>query len=73
MFTDIRHWAEALLDRAEERGLRSEYCTTAHVGVRLPRGCSYVNATDPSAWRVRTSPDGPLRRDFSARSGGDAL
>ena len=62
MFTDIRHWAKALLDWAEERGLRSEYYTTTHVGVRLPRGYLYVNATDPSAWKVRTFPDGPLSR-----------
>lgn len=62
MFTDIRHWSKALLRWAEERGLRSEDYTATHVGVRLPRGYLYVNATDPFAWKVRTLPDGPLSR-----------
>lgn len=62
MFTDVRHWAEALLDWAEERGLRSEYYTPTYVDVSLPGGHLYVNATDPSTWKVRTFPDGPLSR-----------
>lgn len=62
MFTDIRHWAKALLDWAEEHGLPSEYYTSTHVDVRLPGGHLYVNATDPFNWKVRTFPDGPLSR-----------
>lgn len=76
MFTDVRHWAKALLDWAEEYGLRSEYYTATHVDVRLPKGHLYVNATDPFDWKVRTLPDGPLSQshividedaDFSVR------
>lgn len=76
MFTDVRHWAKALLDWAEERGLRSGYYTAMHVDVMLPGGHLYVNATDPFNWKVRTFPDGPLSRshivvdeggDFSVR------
>lgn len=71
MFTDIRHWAKALLDWAEERGLRSEYYTTTHVDVMLPGGHLYVNATDPVAWRVSTFPDGPLSRSHIVVDEGD--
>lgn len=76
MFTDIRHWAKALLDWAEEHGLRSEYYTATHVDVRLPRGHLYINATDPFTWKVYTLSDEPLTRshividedvDFSVR------
>ncbi len=62
MYTDMRSWAEALLDWAEERGLRSEYYTPTYVDVSLPGGHLYVNATGPSTWKVRTFPDGPLSR-----------
>ena len=62
MFTDMRCWAKALLDWAEERGLRSEYYTPTYVDVALPEGHLYVNATGPFTWKVRTFPDGPLSR-----------
>ena len=62
MFTDIRHWATAMLNWVEERGLPCEYYTTTHVDVRLPGGHLYINATDSAAWKVRTFPDGPLSR-----------
>ena len=71
MFTDIRHWAKALLDWAEEHGLRSEYYTPTHVDVMLPGGHLYVNATDPFNWKVRTFPDGPLSRSHIVIDEGD--
>lgn len=65
MFTDIRHWARALLDWAAEHDLRSEYYTTTHVDVRCPKGHLYVNATDPFAWKVLTLLDGPLSQSHT--------
>ena len=71
MFADVRHWAKALLDWAEEHGLRSEYYTATHIDVMLPGGHLYVNATDPAAWRVSTFPDGPLSRSHIVVDEGD--
>ena len=71
MFTDVCHWAEALLDWAEERGLRSEYYTPTYVDVTLPGGHLYINATGPSTWKVRTFPDGPLSRSHIVVDEGD--
>lgn len=71
MFTDIRHWATAMLNWVEERGLPCEYYTTTHIDVRLPGGHLYVNATDPSNWKVRTFPDGPLDRSHIVVDEGD--
>ena len=71
MFTDVRHWAKALLDWAGERGLPSEYYTPTHVDVRLPGGHLYVNMTDPLVCRVSTFPDGPLSRSHIVVDEGD--
>lgn len=47
MFTDIRHWAKALLDWAEERGLDVNPFTDTHYELSKSTAAVYVNADEP--------------------------
>ena len=61
MFTDIRHWAKALLDRAEERGF-----DVAPRVVRFPRDTENSVKPAVATMDIATLMDEPLRSDLLA-------
>lgn len=52
MFTDIRHWAKALFDWAEERGFDVNPITDTHYELSKSTAAVYVNADEPFHWKV---------------------
>lgn len=52
MFTDIRHWAKALFDWAEERGFDVNPVTDTYYELSKSTVVVYVNADEPFHWKV---------------------
>lgn len=60
---NIRSWAKAMLDWAEDRGFNTEHYTDTHTDTRLPGGHLYINSASKTGWKVYTFPDGSLDQD----------